>query len=50
MVKIAENDILKMSSRELSDYIIEITQTEICKDKKYCDFLLKHFVSIKPII
>lgn len=38
-----------MTSRELSDYIIEITQTPICSDKEYCEMLTKAHLK-KPII
>jgi hypothetical protein len=34
----------KLSRIELAQYISEITQTEICKDKKFCDILLKVFL------
>jgi len=30
-----------MSRIELAHYISEITQTPICKDKKYCELILK---------
>jgi hypothetical protein len=34
----------KLSRIELAQYISEITQTKICKDKKFCDILLKVFL------
>lgn len=42
-----KQEILKMSKQELSTYLIEITQTDICKDKKYCIFLAKVFLKSK---
>jgi hypothetical protein len=33
-----------MSRTEMANYISEITQTEICKDKKYCDLVLSIFL------
>ena len=33
--------------KELSAYLIEITQTDICKDKEYCNFLTQVFLKSK---
>jgi hypothetical protein len=33
-----------MSRTEMANYISEITQTEICKDKKYCNLVLSIFL------
>ena len=41
-----EKEILSMSKKELSTYLIKITQTEICKDTDYCKFLTKTFLKI----
>ena len=46
MIKLNKDEVLKLSTNELSKYIVEITQTEICKDKKYCEFLTSQL--IKP--
>lgn len=48
-VKKTKAEVKAMSSRELSDYIIEITQTPICSDKEYCEMLTKAHLK-KPII
>ena len=39
-----KQEILSMSKKELSVYLIEITQTDICKDKEYCKLLIKTFL------
>ena len=41
-----KQEILSMSKQQLSSYLIEITQTDICKDKEYCNFLTKTFLAI----
>jgi len=46
MNKKTKQEILSMSKQELSVYLIEITQTDICKDKDYCNFLTKTFLAI----
>jgi hypothetical protein len=33
-------ELQKMSRNDMAHYIEEITQTEVCNDKKYCDLLL----------
>ena len=48
-MKKTKAEIEAMTSRELSDYIIEITQTPICSDKEYCEMLTKAHLK-KPII
>lgn len=35
----------QMTSSQIALYIDEITQTDICKDKKYCNELIKIFLS-----
>ena len=45
--KKTKQEILSMSTRELSAYLIDITQTDICKDKKYCNFLVQVFLKSK---
>lgn len=44
MNKKTKKEILNMSKQELSAYLIEITQTDICKDKEYCNFLTQKFL------
>ena len=41
--KKTKQEILSMSKKELSAYLIDITQTDICKDKEYCNFLTQVF-------
>ena len=48
LLKIPLIDIRNMSASEIAKYIEEITQTEICKDKKYCDELCNIFRN-KPL-
>jgi len=38
-------EVSKMSATEIANHIQEITQTEICKDSKYCNHLIKVFLS-----
>ena len=45
--KKTKQEILSMSKRELSAYLIAITQTDICKDKPYCNFLVQVFLKSK---
>jgi len=47
MNKKTKQEILSMSKQQLSAYLIEITQTDICKDKKYCNFLTETFLKVK---
>lgn len=47
MNKKTKEEILNMSKQELSTYLIEITQTDICKDKEYCNFLTQVFLKSK---
>ena len=42
-----KQEILSMSKKELSAYLIDITQTDICKDKEYCNFLTQVFLKSK---
>ena len=46
MNKKTKQEILSMSKQQLSAYLIEITQTDICKDKEYCNFLTKTFLAV----
>ena len=45
--KKTKQEILSMSKKELSAYLIDITQTDICKDKEYCNFLAQIFLNNK---
>ena len=47
-VKLPISEIKKMNCKQISQHLEDITQTEICKDKKYCDELCKIFLS-KPL-
>ena len=38
--KYTKEELEKMSRSNMAHYIEEITQTEVCKDKKYCDLVL----------
>ena len=42
--KKTKQEILSMSKKELSAYLIDITQTDICKDKDYCNFITKNLL------
>jgi len=41
MIRIELGQIKEMSSTEIGQYIIDITQTPICEDKNYCNELIK---------
>lgn len=43
--KKTKKEISNMSKSKLSAYLIEITQTEICKDVEYCNFLVKKIIN-----
>jgi hypothetical protein len=34
----------RLSSRQLSNHLEEMSQTKICKDKKYCAYVVKQFI------
>jgi hypothetical protein len=38
--KYTKDELEKMSRSDMAHYIEKITQTEICKDKKYCDLVV----------
>ena len=40
VIKYTNDELEKMSRSDMAHYIEEITQTEVCNDKKYCDLLL----------
>ena len=40
VTKHTKEELEKMSRSEMAHYIEEITQTEVCGDKKYCDLVL----------
>lgn len=48
--KIPIEKLNKLSSKELADYIINITQTPICNDVKYCKALNNIFIRSKTKI
>lgn len=39
-----EKELNVMSRIEMAHYILQITQTDICKDKKYCNLILKLYL------
>lgn len=39
--KYTQKELEQMSCSNMAHYIVEITQTPICKDKVYCDLILK---------
>ena len=41
MIRIELGQIKEMTSTEIGQYIIDITQTSICEDKIYCNELIK---------
>ena len=45
--KKTKQEILSMPKKELSAYLNDITQTDICKDKEYCNFLTQVFLKSK---
>lgn len=38
--KYTKEELEKMSRSEMAHYMVEITQTPICKDKNYCKLIL----------
>ena len=42
--KIELAEVKNMTSAQISKYIIDITQTKVCSDKKYCEDLLKIYL------
>jgi len=44
-VKKTKAELSQMTSAEISNHITEITQTEICKDLKYCKYLMKVYLA-----
>lgn len=45
VTKIKLSSIQSMNKNQISKYIELITQTEICKDSKYCNQLIKIFLT-----
>ncbi len=39
-----KNQIEQMTSNEIANYLSEITQTDLCKDEKYCKMILEVFI------
>jgi len=39
--KYTQKELEKMGRSDMAHYIVEITQTTICKDKSYCDLIMK---------
>lgn len=48
MKKIPADKLKKMTYGQLAEYMIQITQTPICADKKYCQ-LLNDIMRSKPL-
>jgi hypothetical protein len=46
-IKKTEEELLAMTNSELAYYISEIVQTDLCKDKRYCERILKVFLDKK---
>jgi hypothetical protein len=42
-----KNQIEQMTSNEIANYLSEITQTDLCKDEKYCKMILEVFINKK---
>ena len=41
VIKKTQEELEKMSRSDMAHYIVEITQTLLCKDKNYCDLISK---------
>lgn len=39
--KYTQKELEKMSRSDMANYLVDITQTAICKDKGYCDLIMK---------
>lgn len=46
-VKLPISQIKTMSAEQIAYYLMEITQTEICRDEKYCKALCEIFIKAK---
>jgi hypothetical protein len=44
VIKYTKDELEKMSRSDMAHYIEEITQTELCKNKKYCNLVLSIFL------
>jgi hypothetical protein len=44
-MKKTKTELEKMTSHQIANHLSEITQTEICKDKKYCKMVLDVFMA-----
>jgi len=42
-------ELIAMSSNEMANHIVDITQTHICKDLKYCKLVNEIFLTHKQI-
>jgi len=40
----SREELENMTAEEINRYIIDITQTPICNDSKYCDMVLKIYL------
>jgi len=43
--KKTKKEIENMPKQQISAYLIDITQSDICKDAEYCNFLVKQLLS-----
>lgn len=44
MAKKTKNELLLMTSTQIAQHIVDITQTSICKDEKYCKMINEIFI------
>ena len=44
MAKKTKNELLLMTSTQIAQHIVDITQTSICKDEKYCKLVNEVFL------
>ena len=45
LMKLTRCELEEMTSTEISNHLIDITQTDICKDEMYCKMVITIFMS-----
>ena len=47
IMKLTRCELEKMTNNQIANYLSEITQTNLCKDEKYCKMILEVFINKK---
>jgi hypothetical protein len=48
-MKLTKEELEQMTSNEIASYLSEMTQTDICKDDKYCKLVVEIFLKQNQI-